>query len=68
MEYVLQHFRRVADTVKLVRYQRLKDPARKAEYLVIALSHLELSPSYVLQQFSSPTTELKDATACQKGS
>ncbi len=52
VEYVKQHFDRVAGTFKLARYKRLKDAARKAEYLVIALAHLELSPSYALQQFS----------------
>jgi hypothetical protein len=56
VEYVRQHFKRVADTLKLVRYKRLKDPARKAEYLVIALTHLDLSPSYALQQFSIRVT------------
>lgn len=54
VEYVKQHFERVTDTVKLVRYKRLKDPVRKAEYLVIALAHLDLSPSYALQQFGTP--------------
>lgn len=56
VEYVRQHFRRVEDTLKLARYKRLKDPARKAEYLVIALSHLEFSPSYALQQVRPPAT------------
>jgi uncharacterized C2H2 Zn-finger protein len=51
VEYVRQHFKRVTGTVKLVRYKRLKDPARKAEYLVIALTNLDLSPSYALQKF-----------------
>jgi len=51
VKYVRQHFTRVTGTVKLVRYQRLKDPARKAEYLVIALTNLDLSPSYALQKF-----------------
>jgi hypothetical protein len=55
VEYVRQHFERVADTVKLVRYKRLKNPARKAEYLLIALAHLDLSPSYALQQFRPST-------------
>jgi predicted Zn finger-like uncharacterized protein len=53
VDYVRQHFDRVAGTLKLVRYKRLKDPARKAEYLVIALAHLGLSPSYALQRFSA---------------
>jgi hypothetical protein len=57
VEYVKQHFERVTGTLKLKRYKRLKDPARKAGYLVIALTNLDLSPSYALQQFSSPATD-----------
>jgi len=56
VDYVRQHFTRVTGTVKLVRYNRLKDPARKAEYLVIALTNLDLSPSYALQKFGPPVT------------
>ncbi len=52
VEYVRRHFDRVGGTLSLARYKRLKDPARKANYLMIALAHLELSPSYALQRFS----------------
>jgi hypothetical protein len=51
VEYVKAHFARVKNTLKLVRYKRLRDRAAKANYLVIALAHLECSPSYALQQF-----------------
>lgn len=40
----------------VLHYQRLKDPARKAEYLAIALTNLSLSPSYALQKFGPSVT------------